>query len=138
MSEHTPEVPPVPHVPKMLEQNRPENFDSASSICRACVTASTRRRCDGCKEDKMTHEFQRNSIALAGNRGGFVVCKACQERGLSRTNIQIYRCEKKGCQYGHLKFVQTEARPRICRVCEGEDEAKKKMIRNEKKPLNKR
>ena len=74
----------------------------------------------------MKSEFQSNSITYASSRGGYIVCKACQQRGLSRTNIQIYKCEKKGCQYGHLKFARTDAGPRICRVCEEEEEAQKK------------
>ena len=101
-------------------------FRQGADICRTCAAISTIRQCDGCKEKKMNSEFQPHSISNASSRGGHIVCKACQQRGLSRTNIQIYRCEKKGCQYGHLKFAQTDAGPRICRVCEEAEEAQKK------------
>ena len=43
--------------------------------------------------------------------------------------------EKNGCQYGHLKFAKTDAGPRICRVCEGEEEAKKKADSQREKAI---
>ena len=99
-------------------------FRQGADICRTCVAISTFHQCDGCKEKKINSEFQRHSISTSSSRGGHIVCKACQQRGLSRTNIQIYTCKKKGCQYGHLKFAQTDAESCICRVCE-EEEAQK-------------
>ena len=118
-----------------LKKYAAEWFKSAAKNCKTCAWASARRKCDGCKEEKGNADFQKHSITNANDRGGYVICKACQERGLSSSSIRLYRCEKNGCHYGHRRFAKIDARPLICQVCTAEEAGKKKEDAHREKAI---